>query len=63
MYLLIFNRSETFEQKSELATTNSNEKITKEIAVGSNLKYGATIFVTIVNIGEKTTTTKVLQPK
>ena len=63
MYLLIFSRSEALEQKSELATTNINEKMTKEIAVGSNLKYGATILVTIVNIGEKTTTTKVLQPK
>ena len=55
--------SHTQALKRQHVTTKLNANMTKEIAVGSKLKYGAAIFVTTVKIGEKTTMAKEFLPK
>lgn len=45
------------------ATTKLSAKTAKQIAVESNLKYGSTIFVATVKMGEKTTIAKEFFPR
>ena len=55
--------SHTQALKRQHMITKINATMTKEIAVGSKLKYGPAIFVTTVKIGEKTTIAKEFLPK